>query len=626
VKSVKSFIWKFLLLLVFWVLLFDVQRLVFSAIHYDVFEKAGISFPLIFIYSLRLDLATAGFLSAIPLFFVFLLKFYNHKWLRLLFYVVFGIEILTVSIIHSAEINAYFEWNHKLTSRVFMHLSNPDEVFRTADYAMTVYFSLFLIFESFVAFYLVKKLIPSCRFVQVAESWKERFSLVLLFPFLIGFCFLFARGGWQQIPINIDSACFSNEHKLNDVSINSTYFFGNSYFLYMKTDFSDILPKIEEKKADEIVQSLFNFNRNHDNYILNDSKPNLVFVILESWTANAIGCLSNTKGATPNFDKLAKQGVLFSNIYATNTTSEIGNTSILAGYPGIPEVAISLYPEKHRKIKSINQLLKPYGYFSSYTFAGDLKYGNIESFIVEHQFDKVLDEDDFPAGLEHGKLTYHDKDLFKFFLQEINASKSPFMQCAFTGSTHAPFDYPKTGKEKWKGTEADFMNSIQYSDKCIGDFIKKAKKEKWYKNTVFVFVADHSHGSPEFPEPYSTKFFRIPILIYGEPIIKSKRGSVYKNIGSQADLAATLLHQLRVKTDALKFSKDLLSPNVKQFAFHATIRGYGFIDPKGSLLYNFDSKSYTENTFTKTQFQKSKNQSEALFLEYFKNFDGLDKK
>jgi hypothetical protein len=109
-------------------------------------------------------------------------------------------------------------------------------------------------------------------------------------------------------------------------------------------------------------------------------------------------------------------------------------------------------------------------------------------------------------------------------------------------------------------------------------------------------------------------------------VLKSKRGSIYKNIGSQADLAATLLHQLRVKTNDLKFSKDLLSPNVKQFAFHATIRGYGFIDPKGSLLYNFDSKSYTENTFTKTQFHKSKSHSEALFLEYFRNFDGLDKK
>jgi hypothetical protein len=140
-----------------------------------------------------LDLATAGFLSVIPLLFVFLLKFYNHKWLRILFYTIFGIEILAVSIIHSAEINAYFEWNHKLTSRVFMHLSNPDEVFRTADYSMTIYFMLFLLFEGIIAYFLIKKLLPSRRFELVATNWKDRSFLLLTFPLLIGFCFLFKQ-------------------------------------------------------------------------------------------------------------------------------------------------------------------------------------------------------------------------------------------------------------------------------------------------------------------------------------------------------------------------------------------------------------------------------------------------
>ena len=96
-KIIKILIRNFLLFLLFWILLFDVQRLLFSVIHFDVFEKAGISFPLIFIHSLRLDLATAGFLSVIPLFFLLILKFYNHKWLRLLFYLVVGVEILAVS-------------------------------------------------------------------------------------------------------------------------------------------------------------------------------------------------------------------------------------------------------------------------------------------------------------------------------------------------------------------------------------------------------------------------------------------------------------------------------------------------------------------------------------------------
>ena len=614
-------------LFLFWFLVFASQRLVFSLLHRDVFENGLWNYLGVYYHSLRLDLATASFLSGPIILLLLVLCFFQNKWTKALFYLVFGTLTLIVSAIHSAEINAYFEWNHKLTSRVFMHLSNPDEVVRTADYASTIWFFVLLLLELGINFLIYKKLIHNNIPTLKSENSLLRSAILSFTTILIlSFSLLFARGGWQQIPINIDAAYYSKNQKLNDLSVNSTYFFGNSYFLFFKTDFKDILPKIRPSLAEKITKSLFTFDRNHSNYILEDSKPNLVFVILESWTANAIGCLSPTKGATPNFDKLAENGVLFSNIYATNTTSEIGNTSILAGYPGIPEVAISLYPEKHRKIRSINQDLKKHGYTSSYLFSGDLKYGNIQSFIVEHGFDKVMDENNFPAGLPKGKLNYFDKDLYRFFLKNINASSTPFMHCAFTGSTHSPYDYPKKGKGKFTGTEADFMNSVVYADKCLGDFIKKAKKQKWYKNTIFIFVADHSHGSQAVEMPYTTEFFRIPILIYGEPILKEARGKVVANIGSQADLAATLMHQLRMPNKQYVFSKDLLSPDVEEFAFHATIRGYGFIHPKGRLLYNFDSKQYVQNTFSPRDFKKAKKMSQSLFLTYFRHFDELDKR
>jgi phosphoglycerol transferase MdoB-like AlkP superfamily enzyme len=627
VKTISPFLRVTAILFVYWLILFDFQRVVFSLMHFDVFTKGGWEYVGIFFYSLRLDFATAAFLSASLVLSFFVLSHVHNRWTKLLFYVLLGLETFFVSVVHSAEINAYFEWNHKLTSRVFMHLSNPDEVMRTADIKSTILFFIFLIVELTMAFLIYRRILHKrIGHLKFENSWWRTSLLTLTTALLLGISLLLARGGWQQIPINIDAAYYSKNQKLNDLSVNSAYFFGNSYFLFLKTDFKDILPTIAPKVAEKTSNSLFTFDRNHSNYVLQDSKPNLVFVILESWTANAIGCLSPTKGATPNFDRLAKNGVLFSNIYATNTTSEIGNTSILAGYPGIPEVAISLYPEKHRKIKSINQVLKTKGYTSSYLFSGDLKYGNIQSFIVEHGFDNVLDENNFPSGLSRGKLNYFDKDLYSFFLKQINASKEPFMQCAFTGSTHPPYDYPKRGKQKFNGAEADFMNSVVYADKCLGDFLKKAKRQKWYKNTVFVFVADHSHGSPAVEMPYTTSFFRIPILLYGEPILKAARGKVVTNIGSQADLAATLMHQLRLPNEQFPFSKDLLSPNVKQFAFHATIRGYGFIAPEGSLLYNFDSKTYVENTISKHDFKKAKLQSESLFLSYFRHFDGLDRK
>jgi len=613
-------------LFLYWLLIFGVQRVIFTLFHSDVLTQNGWDYIGVFYHSLRLDIATAAFLSAPVILLFLVLSFFQSRWIKILFYTIFGTLSILVAAIHSAEINAYYEWNHKLTSRVFMHLSNPDEVVRTADYTATILFFVLLLIESAISYFFYRRIIHKRTQLLTSENSALR-SLVLGFStvIILALSLLLARGGWQQIPINIDSAYFSKHQKINDLSVNSTYFFGNSYFLFLKTDFEDILPSIRPSLAEKITNSLFDFDRNHTNYILEDSKPNLVFVILESWTANAIGCLSKTKGATDNFDQFAKEGVLFSNIYATNTTSEIGNTSILAGYPGIPEVAISLYPEKHRKIRSINQDLKKQGYTSSYLFSGDLKYGNIQSFIVEHGFDKVMDENDFPAGLPKGKLNYYDKDLYRFFLKNINATPIPFMHCAFTGSTHSPYDYPKMGKGKFSGAEADFMNSMVYADKSLGDFIKKAKKQKWYKNTVFIFVADHSHGSQAVEMPYTTDFFRIPILIYGEPILKEARGKVVSNIGSQADLAATLMHQLRLPNEHFLFSKDLLSPNVKEFAFHATIRGYGFVHPKGSLMYNFDSKIYGQNTFSPKEFKNAKQMSQSLFLSYFRHFDGLDK-
>ena len=115
-------------------------------------------------------------------------------------------------------------------------------------------------------------------------------------------------------------------------------------------------------------------------------------------------------------------------------------------------------------------------------------------------------------------------------------------------------------------------------------------------------------------------------MIYGEPILKEARGKVVANIGSQANLAATLMHQLSMPNEQYVFSKDLLSPDVEEFAFHATIRGYGFIHSKVTLLYNFDSKQYVQNTFSTRDFKKAKKMSQSLFLTYFRHFDGLDKR
>ena len=327
-----------------------------------------------FIYSLRLDMATIAFLVA-P--YILLKSIYNNfesRWMVYLLKSIVYIEIVVVSAIHSGEVISYFEWGHKLTSRVFMHLSMPGEVIRTADAASILYFLLLLIIELCLGFYLVKKAELFINIPQGTAKIRWVFTVRSALTIFIGLSLsiVMARGGLQQIPINIDSAYFSEHQIMNDISVNSAYFFGNSFVLFNKSDAEDHLPKLKPGEAEKTTHDLYFFDRAHQNNFISSPKPNIVLIILEGWSANVMGSIHPGKTATPYFDYLAKEGVLFTNVFATNTTSEIGNTSIFAGYPSIPETAISLYPEKHRNLPTINEKLKTQGYSTQYLFSGDL--------------------------------------------------------------------------------------------------------------------------------------------------------------------------------------------------------------------------------------------------------------
>ncbi len=629
----KKIIINYLKLFILWILIFDFQRILFSIHNWDKFHNVTFfEWIQAFFYSLKLDVATASALNFLPMLFLFLYFFIPKKFIKITFLTVLFLEFLLVALIHCGEVNAYGEWNHKLTSRVFMHLANPDEVFRSADYSMTVWFFVYLFLEMVFSWKIMNRLFRKTLLIDEVSHFIKR---LFVFPFYLliliftgGTSMVFLRGGFQQIPININAAIYTNNSVSNDLSINSLYFFVKSYMLYNRSEIDEFMPKINPKVAKQIVDNMYNFPKKHNNYFLENKRPNVVFVVLESWAADAIGCLSGTKSpdgksATPTFDKLASEGVLFTQIYGTSHTSEIGNASIFSGFPGIPEVSISMQPEKSRKLKAINQSLKVLGYKSSYLFGGDLKYGNIGGFFMDHGFDVVKDENDFESGLERGKLNFYDKDLYSKFIEEISKSPEPFMNCAFTGSTHSPFDVPKTKGQNWTGTEADFMNSMVYADQCMGDFIKKVKKQKWYKNTLFVFVADHSHTTPTVATPMEHNFYRIPLLFWGPAIKKEFKG--YKNdiLGSQTDIPATLLYQMDVNSKEYIWSRDLMNPKMIPFAFHTIIRGYGWVSPTGYLTYQMQMKQYLEDSYSAKDKTFEHQRCDAFLTQIYKYYQEL---
>ena len=603
-----------LLLILFWIICFDVHRILFSINHWGKFAKVGFGeWLMAFVYSFRLDLATACALTALPFIARLFAHYSNWKWTHRIFRIILMTLLVILVCVQAGEIVAYGEWNHKLTSRVFMHLSNPDEVSRTASYGMVFWFLLYAVIELVVGWWLAKKLFKRLNVPTYKFEWKQLLVFPLQLAFGLSAMFLLLRGGWQQIPINIAAAAYTDKPVANDLSINSLYFFGKSYLLYNRSTIDEYMPKVDKQLAEATVKEWYNYPKKHDQYFLKDTRPNVVVIVLEGWTAKAIGTLGPNKGATPNFDKIAEKGVLFTDIYATSTTSEIGNSSIFSGNPAVPEVSISLQPEKHRKLHSINEDLELWGYHTSYIFSGDLKYGNIGGYFMDHGFDVVKDESDFPSDLPRGKLNFYDRDLYKFLIKEINSHKKPFLQCAFTGSTHAPYDQPKGKGKHFTGEEADFMNSMVYADECLGEFIRKCKKYSWYKNTLFVFVADHGHAAPTSVDPVSSKFYHIPLLFFGEPIKESFRGKRMNVVGSQADIAGTLIYQMKGDPSRYPWSKDLMNPKVPQFAFHTVVRGFGWVTPKGNFTWSMDLKLKFEDTFAPKD-SKKEIQNGNMFL------------
>lgn len=589
----------FIRFIIFYLLLFAIQRLVFNIHFLSEFKQLDFSeYFQAYFQGFRLDMAMIGYLTLFILPFYLIWALTKEQWKQRfakLLSGVFYLLILLVVFIHSGEVNAYEEWGHKLTTRVFTHLANPNEVFRTATFSNYLFFILYACLELAVAWVLIRVVLKAMWRQGQQMNIKPLYSLIS-FGVLLPISFLLARGGWQPIPIGIASSMYSNHAIVNDMSTNSSYYFLHSLNSYSKLDLDKYLAEVDADGAE-----LFLSERQNDceefEFFLDTIRPNLVFVVLESWVADAISYSGMVSGTTPNFDQLISEGLYFSNFYATAGTSEIGNASIFSGYPGLPQVSLTLHQDKSRKVKALNQTLKDYGYYSSYMFGGDLKYGNIGGYFLDHLFDEIQDESSFSHIKKRGKLNIYDTDLLAAFIKDITKKPEPFMSVAFTGSTHSPWDIPEEWRGFYQGNEEGIMNTIHFADFALAQFIAEAKKQEWFENTLFIFVADHGRSYPGNPYHTTPSFFRIPLLFWG-PVLKEEfRGRDINKIASQTDIVSTLLHQMKIGAEDYPYSRNLMCVGHEEFAIYTSSLGYGMISTEGDFFYNMLQQKYTNNSY-----------------------------
>tara|TARA_B100000242_G_scaffold293912_1_gene273664 strand:+ start:120 stop:1976 length:1857 start_codon:yes stop_codon:yes gene_type:complete len=576
----------FLKLYFFWLFLFFINRVIFFIFYFKSFKNIKLLEVLQIIpNSIPLDLSFISYVATVIFLLIllgFLLSFFKiepfiNKTVN--FFLVS--MILFTNFVSAGEICLYKEWETKLNYTALSHLKQPSEVFLTASNTDYLIFSFYILISIIVIrfyFYNIK-----IHFKFQKNTFKSIVKKIVFAPLILGVFFYFIRGGLQSIPINISDAYFSKNIIVNDLTVNSNWNIIQSYFKSSRSINGNPYKKYSKKDYDLFVENYVNDSTSKvlPIKILKDEQPNIVFILLESWSADIIESLGGLKSITPNFNKLEEQGLLFSNFYSNGWKSEQAVSSIFSSFPVFPYISIIKETDKARKLPSINKSLKNYN--SSFIFGGQLSYGNIKGFLLNQKFDLVLDIDDF--DYPRGRLGIHDEFMFDEFHLHLNKMKEPFFSTLFTLSSHSPYDFPFKHKFSFNSRHDPYVNSIAYTDSCLGIFFNKIKNEKWYDNTLFIIVSDHSHSTPINRRVAQKERFKIPMLWYGNVLHDKYKGVSNEILSSHIDITPTLLSQLNYKDDSKYFGNDIFKLN-KKYVPYSFVRGYGMINDFSSYAFS----------------------------------------
>ena len=601
---------------IFWLIYFNIFRFVFIIFYFDDFSKFSLlDFLKIIKFSLRLDLSFISYISVIVLILYLISDLVKSsifkKILNKSIFILNCILVIITSVIVGVEISLYSEWGVKLNYKAISHLVNPLEVLNTATYKnylttlLCLIISVFfiVIYKKYVHEYFYHKLF---KLTMIFKSVGIFFISLLVFVFLI-------RGGVQPIPINISDAYFSNHLIMNDVTVNPNWNLvhsilksrsslkGNPYSKYNNNEIENFKLKYNKVKVDSTL------------YVLDNVQPNIIFIILESWSADNISDLGGLDGITPNFNTLQKEGVLFTNFYSNGWTSDQAVSSIFSSEPTFPYVVSTDRADKARFLPSLNKSFSKYN--SSFIFGGQLSYGNIKSYLIEQRFDIIKDINNY-SHLPSGRLGIHDEYMFSEFKNEINKMSKPFMSTLFTLSSHSPYDFPYPHKLSFNSKEDIYVNSVAYTDSCLGNFIEKIKKEEWYESTLLVIVADHSHASPLKRRIAQKERYKIPMLWIGGAVHENYKGYKCDKLGSHIDISSTLLAQFNMSCEEFNWSNNLFSLVEKEsfvpYAFH---KGYGLIKNDGYYAFSESYKKIVEHHANDSISRKNIQKDAELFFQ-----------
>ena len=543
-KLIKVLFYNFLGL----VLLFFLGRLALFLLYFDRFSQTDVNYWLSFLYGLKMDTIVACIVLILPLIMLTLMpariKIFVNKFLTVYFLTAFLFFIY----IENATFPFFAEYDVRPNFLFVEYLKYPKEVFAMifSQYKLEL-FAAVVIMSGFAYWFIQNKKVHD---YQDVFNINYAIRVLLFFP-LIFILAIGIRSSFGHRPANISDAMYSSNRLVNEITKNSFYsiayaiysnkkFAGQKLEKYGEMEISEALQRVSQQLNIPVGDEKSPFKRLEKTHFKSEKPKNLVIFIQESLGSQFVEVTGGKKGITPNFNRLSQDGILFTNHFSNGTRSIRGIAGLVSGNFSIPGKGVLKRNKSQTNFFTIASLLKPYDYYTMFFYGGESRFDNMKSWFSGNGFDEIIDQPKFINPEFVGTWGVSDGDLVNRANQEFKKlynNNQLFAAVLFSTSNHSPFDYPQGKFELVEGVpEKSELNTIKYADYAIGRFIEDARKEAYYKDTIFVIASDHNirvRGSDMLP----VNMYHIPAMILGGSV----QTQVVPGLTTQPDVLATAL-------------------------------------------------------------------------------------
>jgi phosphoglycerol transferase MdoB-like AlkP superfamily enzyme len=308
---------------------------------------------------------------------------------------------------------------------------------------------------------------------------------------------------------------------------------------------------------------------------------NVVVILMESFAGHYVGALGARGDITPNFDRLTKEGLLFTRYFSNGTHTHQGMFATMACFPNLPGFEYLMQsPEGSHDFSGLPQLLGDRGFDDLYVYNGDFGWDNQKGFFGNQGMSNFIGRNDYVDPVfSDPTWGVSDQDMFDRADQELRKldRQRPFYALLQTLSNHTPYALPDplpVEPVSGFGSNDEHLTAMRYSDWALGQFFEKARKAPYFKDTMFVIVGDHGFGSPEQLSDIDLYRFHVPLLVIA-PGVQEQFGTRNDIAGTQLDIVPTIMGRLGGPVQQQCWGRDLL-------ALKPSDPGFGVIKPSGS--------------------------------------------